>query len=212
MKNEIKKVMEFHKVFEIPYNTKPTYIPEELAYLRDKLLKEEYLEVSEELLHPHPYNMDRIAKELADLQYVLLGTIISYGLQDKFEEIFDAVHKANLSKLDACPEAINEEGTCGHRMCNIFHRKPLKRSDGKVIKSKMYKEADIRAILNTNQKVVVRPSDNVKFELFETVSTVDGERKINGFFTDDLGIHIEIWNGDYEPEYYNINEIDKIND
>lgn len=148
MQKQIEQVTQFHKVFNLYVADKISYPTSKIAEIRNKLIKEEFLEVSEELLHPHPYNMDRIAKELADLQYVLLGTVISYGLQDKFEEIFTAVHESNMSKLDVCPSATLEDGTCGHKMCNVFHRKPILREDGKVLKSKMYKEADVLSILN----------------------------------------------------------------
>ena len=69
--------------------------------------------------------LQAVAKELADMAYTLFGTIVSHGLQNEFEKIFDAVHESNMSKLDA-------DG------------KPIYRADGKVMKSPLYKEPDLR--------------------------------------------------------------------
>lgn len=72
--------------------------------------------------------LENIAKELADVLYVTYGTIGEYGLGDKMEQIFDEVHKSNMSKLDS-------------------KGKPIYREDGKVLKSSDYKPADIKSIL-----------------------------------------------------------------
>ena len=37
---------------------------------------------------------------LADQLYLVLGSIVSHGMQDVIEEVFDAVHNSNMSKLD----------------------------------------------------------------------------------------------------------------
>jgi predicted HAD superfamily Cof-like phosphohydrolase len=56
-------------------------------------------------------------KEVADVQYVLSGTSVSFGLPA--EEVFARVHASNMSKL----------GPDG---------KPLRRADGKVLKGPNY--------------------------------------------------------------------------
>ena len=43
-------------------------------------------------------NIEEISKELADILYAVYGTILEHGLQDKIEEIFEEVHKSNMSK------------------------------------------------------------------------------------------------------------------
>ena len=73
--------------------------------------------------------LQAVAKELADIAYTLLGTIVSHGLQDEFEHIFDAVHESNMSKLD-------ENG------------KPIYREDGKILKSSRYHEPDLSFLKN----------------------------------------------------------------
>ena len=89
-------------------------------------MQEELKEVVE-AMHNEP--IENIAKELADLIYVTYGTVLAYGLQDKFTDIFDEVHRSNMSKLD-------EDGN------------PVLREDGKVLKSENYSPADIKKILD----------------------------------------------------------------
>lgn len=149
MNKQLKQLTDFHKVFEVPFLEKMGYPNIKVAQLRASLIQEEGRETIEELL-TNEDNIDKIAKELCDLLYVTFGTIISYGLQDKIEQCFDEVHKSNMSKLLPCKEAINDDGTCVSDTCEIFHRKPLIREDGKILKSNMYVEADIKKILNSN--------------------------------------------------------------
>ena len=69
-----------------------------------------------------------IADALGDMLYILCGTIISHGLQNKIEEIFQEIQSSNMSKL-------GENG------------KPIYREDGKVLKGPNYFKPDIRKIL-----------------------------------------------------------------
>lgn len=43
-------------------------------------------------------DIENIAKELADILYTVYGTIVEHGLQSKMREIFEAVHRSNMSK------------------------------------------------------------------------------------------------------------------
>jgi predicted HAD superfamily Cof-like phosphohydrolase len=70
-----------------------------------------------------------VAEALGDMLYILCGTIIEHGMQDKIEEVFDEIQKSNLSKL-------GENG------------KPIYREDGKVMKGPNYFKPDILKILN----------------------------------------------------------------
>ena len=98
----------------------------ELLRLRKRLLNEEMQELNAEFdnlieqLQQGETKLETRAnflKELADLQYVLSGTVVAFGLP--FEEIFDRVHKSNMSKL--------------------VNGKVLKREDGKFLKGPNYK-------------------------------------------------------------------------
>lgn len=132
MEKQIQQVLEFHKAFGLTVNSKPSHIDEKDFLLRKRLMEEElkeYLEIAEYSLR------EDVAKELADLLYVVLGTIVTHGFQDYIVAIFDEVHKSNMSKLD-------ENG------------KPILRADGKVLKSKLYREADLSFLYNDFDKAL----------------------------------------------------------
>jgi predicted HAD superfamily Cof-like phosphohydrolase len=124
--DKIHSVGEFHDVFKIGNRYVPTGIVHEDEYkLRFNLLKEENEEYFEAC---QKGDIVEIADALGDLLYITFGTILRHGLQHKIEEVFDEIHRSNMSKLD-------ENG------------KPIFREDGKVLKSERYFRPDIRSIL-----------------------------------------------------------------
>ena len=126
IKKEIDSVKLFHNKFNINYlNVPKADIPLETKELRFKLMEEENLEY---LKATKENNLVEIADALGDMLYILCGTIISHGLQDKIEEIFQEIQNSNMSKL----------GKNG---------KPIYREDGKVLKGPNYFKPDIRRIL-----------------------------------------------------------------
>ena len=126
IKKELDSVKLFHKKFNIHYSNEPTAnIPEEIKQLRFKLMEEENLEY---LKATRENDLVEIADALGDMLYILCGTIISHGLQNKIEEIFQEIQSSNMSKL-------GENG------------KPIYREDGKVLKGPNYFKPDIRKIL-----------------------------------------------------------------
>ncbi len=126
MKQKIKSVEEFHDIFKIGNRYEPTAIvPEEEALLRFNLLKEENEEYLEACKNG---DVVEIADALGDLLYITYGTILRHGLQHKIEEVFDEIHRSNMSKLDA-------------------NGQPIFREDGKVLKSEKYFRPDIKSIL-----------------------------------------------------------------
>jgi predicted HAD superfamily Cof-like phosphohydrolase len=127
MRKQLDQLIEWHKAFDVPFRTEPDPFDDEdetmkLYRLRHRIMKEEINEWLESAL----YNDDtpKRAKELADILYTVFGTIITEGLQDQIEQVFDEVHKSNMSKL-------GDDG------------KPVKRADGKVLKGENYKEPDL---------------------------------------------------------------------
>ena len=128
IKKEIDSVKLFHKKFNINYlNVPKANIPLETKELRFKLMEEENLEY---LKATKENNLVEIADALGDMLYILCGTIISHGLQDKIEEIFQEIQNSNMSKL----------GKNG---------KPIYREDGKVLKGPNYFKPNIEKILNS---------------------------------------------------------------
>ena len=100
-------------------------LTEKEVQLRFDLMKEENEEYLEAALNG---DMVEIADALGDQLYILCGTILRHGLQDKIVEVFEEIQRSNMSKLDA-------DG------------KPIYREDGKVLKSDRYFKPNIAAIL-----------------------------------------------------------------
>jgi predicted HAD superfamily Cof-like phosphohydrolase len=132
------QVREFHQVFKLLDNDKPTVPALSSVVLRKKLINEEYKELMAEI-DPYidssgtePVNLVNVAKELSDLLYVCYGMAVDFGID--IDKVFEEVHSSNMSKLD-------ENG------------KPVYNSLGKVIKSNLYRPADVNKILGTNTNV-----------------------------------------------------------
>lgn len=126
LKDKILSVHEFHSTFGIGNNETPEHnIGEDDFTLRFNLMKEE----NEEYLQAcKDGDMVEIADALGDMMYILFGSICKHGLQDRIGDIFDEIHRSNMSKLDA-------DG------------KPIYREDGKVLKSDLYFRPNIAKYL-----------------------------------------------------------------
>ncbi len=126
---ELKHVEDFHNAFGLGVAKKPTIdLSKETIKLRFNLMKEE----NEEYFEAAKRNdMVEVADALGDMLYILCGTILSHGMQDKIHEIFEEIQTSNMSKL-------GDDG------------KPIYRKDGKVMKGPKYFKPNIRAILESN--------------------------------------------------------------
>lgn len=127
MQKRLNAVKAFHSAFEIGYREAPTAdIGTNKVLLRYNLMKEE----NEEYLEAARNNdLTEVADALGDMLYILCGTIIEHGLQNKIEQVFDEIQRSNMSKL----------GSDG---------KPVYREDGKVMKGPAYIRPDFSAILH----------------------------------------------------------------
>ncbi|HJS01654.1 MAG TPA: nucleoside triphosphate pyrophosphohydrolase family protein [Flavobacterium sp.] len=128
MQKQIDSVKEFHTAFGIGHSENPIAdLGETKNTLRYHLMKEE----NEEYLEAVKNNdLVEIADALGDMMYILCGTIIEHGLQDKIEAVFDEIQRSNMSKL-------GEDG------------KPIYREDGKVMKGPNYFKPDFSKILES---------------------------------------------------------------
>ena len=126
MQYQINSVIKFHTTFGLDINTKPTAtLGYDTNILRFNLMKEE----NEEYLEAVQNNdLIEIADALGDMLYILCGTIVSHGLQDKIEAVFDEIQRSNMSKLDD-------------------YGKPIYREDGKVLKGLNYSKPNFEGIL-----------------------------------------------------------------
>ena len=126
MKKYISAVTEFHKAFGLGIKDAPTaQLSAAKNMLRFNLMKEEneeYLEAA------NNGDLVEVADALGDMLYILCGTIIEHGMQDKIVAVFDEIQRSNMSKL-------GQDG------------KPIYREDGKVLKGPNYFKPDIAAML-----------------------------------------------------------------
>ena len=107
----VKSLLEFNEAFEIPKLDAPGLGPDELIELRIKLLTEEVQEYAEAA---RAGDLVEVLDALADIGYILAGTIINHGMQDIYDDAFNEVHRSNMAKL--------------------VDGKVLRREDGKVLK------------------------------------------------------------------------------
>ena len=126
LQETIKAVETFHNAFKIENNYEPTIeLSKSDIELRHRLMaeeNEEYLDAAKN------GDLVEVADALGDMLYILCGTILKHGMQDKIEEVFTEIQRSNMSKLD-------ENGN------------PIYREDGKVMKSKLYFKPSIEEIL-----------------------------------------------------------------
>ena len=146
-------VVEFHKTFKHPILDKPQIPSDERCRLRVALLAEELKELEVAILEK---DIVGIADALCDLQYVLSGATLEFGLGEKFNVLFLEVQRSNMSKVcKSEQEAIDtvnfyksKDGTeCYYKKEDdkwLVYRK----SDNKTIKSINYSPADLDGVLN----------------------------------------------------------------
>ena len=124
--NAIDAVKEFNEAFKIKYSkNQKADLDESTIELRYRLMQEEndeYLEAARKK------DLVEIADALGDKLYILCGTILAHGLQDKIVEVFDEIQRSNMSKLSA-------DGT------------PVIREDGKILKGPNYFKPNLKSIL-----------------------------------------------------------------
>ena len=127
MKHQLECVKKFHEVYKLDYKLSPTTkIDNETIKLRFNLMAEENQEYIEAA---NNNDLVEVADALGDMLYILCGTIIEHGMQNKIEEIFDEIQRSNMSKL-------GEDG------------EPIYREDGKVMKGPNYFKPNILKLLS----------------------------------------------------------------
>lgn len=121
-RSTLDQVQEFHETYGLPVRNEIDLTCEQTKQLRINLLQEELDELKEALANN---DAQETLDALVDLQYVLDGAFLSFGLQAVKELAFDEVHRSNMSKLGADGKPIRREG------------------DGKVMKGPNYFAPDL---------------------------------------------------------------------
>ena len=116
----IASLLEFNHAFDIPKLEKPDLGSKELIELRIKLLEEEVAEYAEAARGD---DLVEVLDALADIAYILAGTVINHGMQHIFDDAFSEVHRSNMAKL--------------------VDGKVLRRADGKVMKPESWQPPNL---------------------------------------------------------------------
>jgi predicted HAD superfamily Cof-like phosphohydrolase len=124
MKRAFEAVAEFHRAYGVDAPETPNIPAAQVIDLRESLIREE---LEEYLAAARAGDIVGVADGLADLVYVVVGSAVAHGLV-RFNEIFDEVHRSNMSKL----------GSDG---------KPIRRADGKVLKGPDYSPPTLEPLI-----------------------------------------------------------------
>ncbi len=148
----LNQVADFHRTFHHPIENEPLIPAIERCKLRVSLLAEELKELEEAIANK---DLVEVADALCDLQYVLSGAVLEFGLGEKFKTLFDEVQRSNMSK--ACKTLQEAEDTVLHYKAKgtasfieqdgdlyLVYRE----GDRKTLKNVHYSAADLKSILN----------------------------------------------------------------
>ncbi len=175
----LKQVKEFHTLMQQPVVETPSVMPEDRNKLRISLIFEELKEYAEAsgLLHyfsvlcgttSEIFNEDIKNDEyvpvidlveqldaLADIQYVLSGTVLENGFGDIFLDAFNEVQRSNMSKVDdkesdAMSTKIKYTNEGIETICilsSVGSYITQRASDNKVLKSHKYSPASLKQFI-----------------------------------------------------------------
>jgi len=148
----LNQVAAFHHTFKHPVEEHPVIPDEQRCRLRVSLLSEELRELQKAI---EDKDLVEIADALCDLQYVLSGAVLEFGMGEKFKALFDEVQRSNMSK--ACRNKEEAEATMKYYKEERGFESYMveegglflvyRKEDNKTLKSVNYSPADLRSIL-----------------------------------------------------------------
>ncbi|MCO6360792.1 phosphoribosyl-ATP pyrophosphohydrolase [Roseivirga pacifica] len=148
----LNSVAEFHKTFKHPILESPQIPSEDRCNLRVALIAEELKELEEAIANK---DLVEVADALCDIQYVLSGAILEFGLGERFKDLFDEVQRSNMSKTCKTMEEaeatqkfyMEKDGTESYVEEADGHFLVYRKSDNKTLKSVNYSPADLKGML-----------------------------------------------------------------
>lgn len=144
-------VAKFHQLFQHPILSSPAIPSQKRCDLRVELIQEELNELREAIIDK---DIVEVADALCDIQYVLAGAILEFGLHHKFADLFNEVQRSNMSK--ACTSKEEADKTIAHyaQEGTEAYAKEIdgkfliyRKSDNKTLKSVNYSPANLERIL-----------------------------------------------------------------
>lgn len=149
--DSLNQVAEFHQTFKHPILDSPQIPSDDRCRLRVALLAEELKELEVAILEK---DLVGIADALCDLQYVLSGAVLEFGLGDKFRTLFDEVQRSNMSKAclsieeaEATVAFYAAKGTAAYYKADHGKYLVYRVADDKTLKNVNYSPADLSAII-----------------------------------------------------------------
>jgi len=144
MSNYLAKVSEFHRTFGHPEHAMPLIPSPDRCSLRVDLLQEELDELQAAI---EAGDLVGIADALTDLQYVLSGAVLEFGLPFLFDDLFAEVHRSNMSKvwLQSDYESYRLGPGLTFQKYGAYYM--AYNESGKVVKPPSYSPADLTKIL-----------------------------------------------------------------
>jgi predicted HAD superfamily Cof-like phosphohydrolase len=149
-------VAEFHQTFKHPIVLHPQIPPKERSNLRISLIEEELRELEEAVKNN---DIVEVADALCDIQYVLSGAILEFGLGGKFKDLFEEVQRSNMSK--ACSSEQEAIDTVAfyktHKDTECYYLEEsgkwlvYRTSDNKTIKSINYSPANLKMVIELSK-------------------------------------------------------------
>ena len=151
--DSLNQVSKFHQTFKHPILNSPQIPSKKRCELRVSLLQEELNELQEAIDNN---DLVEVADALCDIQYVLSGAVLEFGMGDKFVELFKEVQRSNMSKACATHEEAektvayykNKRGVSAHIEEDNGLFLVYRDGDKKTLKSVNYSPADIKGILS----------------------------------------------------------------
>lgn len=153
--DSLNQVALFHRTFGAPILPEPSIPNDQRCRLRISLLAEELEELKQAI---EDKDLVEIADALCDLQYVLSGAVLEFGLGEKFVELFNEVQRSNMSK--SCASLEEAQATVAHYLAKDGTEAEIvegqgwwnvyRKSDNKVLKSVNYSPANLKKILEND--------------------------------------------------------------
>ena len=167
--NALSSVAAFHRLFRAPILASPVIPSADRCQLRVSLLKEEVQELADAI---KDNDLVEIADALADIQYVLSGAVLEFGMGGCFKSLFDDVQRSNMSK--ACKSLEEAEATRAHykktkdtdsyvKQISDDQWLVYRKGDGKALKSVEYSQTNLAPIVTEPLRMTSRltPSPRV---------------------------------------------------
>ncbi|NDU95697.1 hypothetical protein GK108_12510 [Spirosoma terrae] len=147
-------VTEFYQASQTPFLSRPAFPSVARQELRARLLQEELDEYIEALREG---NLTKVLDALADLQYILTGTVLEFGMGTVFVPAFREVQRSNMSKFCITDQEVTDtiesyrsKGIETKSVTTGNQTVILRTEDEKILKSVQYSPAELAKFVQSD--------------------------------------------------------------